>query len=279
MKSARVKLLALYFVGVVAYWIVNEVFNYKNPNGLTYWYQFVFGLIPLIGGVAGLTTVARSWGGFKSYLGRALSFLSLGLITWGIGQMFWSYFTISQISEVPYPSLADVGYVVSWPLWAIGMINLSKSTGVKFGLRQIRGKIALFIIPIIALASSYWLLFRVARDGMIDTGGGTWKLFFDLAYPMGDVVILTLALLVFGLSFNYLGGKFKWSIRFIIAGFILNYFTDFTFSYTTTKGTYYNGHWVDLMFPTVMFLLALGILSFDPRRIRGQEPGEERVTK
>jgi hypothetical protein len=276
MKLSRTKLLIIYFVGVVIYWAVNFFINNKEPNSATYLYQFFFGLIPLVGGITGLLTVARAWGGFRSHLGRALSFLSLGLITWGIGQMFWSYYTVFQIAEVPYPSWADAGYVLSWPLWIIGMVNLSLATGVKFGLRQLKGKVALFVIPAIAIAISYWLLFLVARGGEVATGEGALKLFFDFAYPLGDVAILTLTLLVFGLSFNYLGGKFKPSILAIIAGFVLNYFTDFTFSYTTTQETYYNGHWVDLMFPTVMFLLAYGILSFDPKRIKQQGAAGEK---
>jgi hypothetical protein len=268
---SRVKLLVIYYLAVVVYWAVNYFINNQEPNSATYWYQFFFGLIPLVGGIVGLTTVARSWGGFKSHLGRALSFLSLGLITWGIGQMFWSYYTIGQIAEVPYPSWADAGYVASWPLWIAGMVNLSLASGVKFGLRQLKGKIVLFFIPIVAIAMSYWLLFVVARGGEIGTGDGGLKLFFDFAYPVGDVIILTLSLLVFGLSINNLGGKFKWSILAIIAGFVLNYFTDFTFSYTTTQETYYNGHVVDLMFPTVMFLLVYGIWSFDPKRIKSRQ--------
>lgn len=275
MKSKSVKLLVAYFASIAIYWFAN-FFLTEGANTSTYWYQFFFGLIPLVGGLTGLISVARKWGGFKSQLGRALSFLSLGLITWGIGQMFWSYYTIRQIAEVPYPSWADASYIVSWPFWIVGMVNLSKATGIKFGLRHLKGKLLLFVIPTLAILASYWLLFLVARGGEIDTASGSLKLFFDLAYPIGDVVILTAGLLVFGLSFNYLGGKFKTSILAIVSGFVLNYLTDFTFSYTTTKETYYNGHWVDLMFPAVMFLLAYGILSFDPKKITGQsEQGDQ----
>jgi hypothetical protein len=267
MKLSRTKLLAAYYLLIVVYWLVIYLID-KRSGSANYWYQFFFGLIPLVSGTIGFFDTAKRWGGFKSHLGRALAFLSLGLITWGLGQMVWSYYAIRQITEIPYPSWADAGYVLSWPLWTIGMINLSKATGVKFALRKVRGKLALFVIPVLAAATSYWLLVVVARDGSLTAGEGGLKLFFDLAYPIGDVVILTIALLIFGLSFNYLGGKFKWSILFIIAGFVLNYFTDFSFSYTTTNGTYYNGHWVDLMFPSVMFLLSYGILSFDPNRIK-----------
>lgn len=263
--TKKSKLILAYYLLVAGYWLVLYAMGVKfaMPN---YIYQFVFGLIPLTGGLLGIKT-AKKWGMLKSKVGRAVLFLSLGLITWGVGQMIWSYYTIFSQVETPYPSLADVGYVLSWPLWAIGMVNLSKATGAKFSLRRVKGKLMLLIIPLLASLASYYLLIVVARDNKIDFTSGTLKLFFDFAYPLGDVVILTLALLIFGLSSEYLGGKFKLPILAIIIGFVLNYFTDFAFSYTTTATTYYNGHWVDLMFPTVMALLAAGVNSLDPTLI------------
>lgn len=270
MKSLLVRVLAAYYVAIVGYWLACYLLDIR-ANPFNYWYQFFFGLIPLVGGLVGYFRIANKWGGFSSYLGRALSFLSLGLITWGIGQMVWSYYTIAQIAEVPYPSFADPAYIISWPLWIVGMINLSRATGAKLIIKK-QGKLLLYSIPIFATVASYWLLFVVARGGVIDTASGMVKLFFDLAYPIGDIVILTIALLVLGLSFNYLGGKFKLSILGIIAGFVFNYIADFSFSYTTTKETYYNGHWVDLLFPTAMALLVYGILSFDPTKsLKGDE--------
>src|ERR1700722_2110210 len=84
-------------------------------------YQFAIGLIPLIGGVLGLHK-SRMWGGFNSYVGRALLFISIGGICWGSGQMFWSlYYNIFTNVAIPYPSLADVGYSLSFPCLAIGL--------------------------------------------------------------------------------------------------------------------------------------------------------------
>ncbi len=254
-----------YYIFILIWWTYSYFFN-LHENPYSFIYQFAFGLIPLLGGIAGIIRSAK-WGMFKSKVGMALFFISMGLITWGIGQMFWSlYYNWLMQIEIPYPSLADVGYILSWPLWTIGTINLSYATGAKFSLKNIRGKVLLFTLPVLLISLSYYLLIIVARQGLLsDFEGGAFKVFFDLAYPIGDVVILALAVLVYGLSFNYIGGKFKWPIIMILVGFLVNYIVDFSFSYTTTNGTYFNGHWVDILFPTAMALIAFGVNSFDTK--------------
>lgn len=227
-----------------------------------YLYQFGLGLIPLLGGITGMLN-SRRWGFLSSEVGRATFFISAGLTAWGIGQMFWSvYYNILLQIEIPYPSLADVGYVSALPLWIYGIIKFSRATGARASIKKLSGKLILFTIPVLAIIFSYYLLIVIARQGVIDFNEGALKLFFDLTYPLGDLVILTVALLIYGLSFNYLGGRFKLPVITIIGGFILMYFTDFTFSYVTTIGTYFDGHWVDLMFPSALALVAFGINNF-----------------
>jgi len=261
------KLIVIYYIFIFIWW---AIFYFGNIRGTqaNYYYQFAFGLIPLLGGISGIFK-SKKWGLFKSKIGLALFFISCGLITWGIGQMFWSiYYNILLRVAIPYPSLADVGYILSWPLWAIGIINLSYATGAKFSLKNVKGRVFLFIIPIILIAFSYYVLIIVARGGQVsDFKGGAIKVFFDLAYPVGDVIILSLATLVYGLSFKYLGGKYKIPIIILILGFVTNYIVDFSFSYTTTNNTYFNGHWVDMLFPTAMALIAFGINSFDMKNL------------
>jgi len=219
-------------------------------------------ILPFMGGIAGLLK-AKKWGGNKSIVGRALTSLSLGLIAWSGGMIIWNYFLFFTTIEVPYPSIADGLFILSWPLWSYGIWQLARATGVKFALRTMAGKILLCTIPIVTGALSYILLIVVARGGIIQWSSGGIKLFFDLFYPLGDVVIITGVALLYGLSKKFLGGKLKRPIIMLLIGFIFNYVTDFIFSYTTTKETYFNGHMVDILFTTTMFILSLAVNSFD----------------
>lgn len=226
-------------------------------------YQFALGLIPLTGGILGVTK-AKLWGWSKSYVGRAVLFISIGAVCWGIGQMFWSlYYNIFSHVDIPYPSFADVGYSLSFPFLAIGLISLSKATGARFSLKHPLGKVLALGITIVAIIAAYYLLIVVARGGVIDFGEGALKLFFDLAYPIGDLVIFLFSALIYGLSFNYLGGRYKFPTISMLLGLLVLFFGDFTFSYTTTIGSYYNGHWVDLVLPTAWMLIVFGVNSFD----------------
>lgn len=258
--TLKTSFLTGFFIALVIWWFTIQFSGIKDaPFNLAF--AFAYGLIPIIGGVFGLME-SQKWGLLASKMGKALFFISLGLVTWGMGEMIWSYYNFILQVEVPYPSLADASFIVSWPLWTIGVLFMSFATGAKFGLKNAGGKILLFLIPITAIALSYYLLIVVARNGSFEIAGGLLKIFFDLAYPIWDVVILTAALLVYGLSLDFLGGRFKWPVIITLLGFGVNYFADFGFSYTTTVETFYNGSWVDLLFMSAMFVLSYGVNSF-----------------
>ena len=268
---AKPILVLVYFITVIL-WLVfvarsGYVATYEGPDFEYILKPFLVGMtiLPLLGGVFGLIN-ARRWGGSGSVIGRALMGLSLGLVAWGGGMVIWNYYLFFTNVEVPYPSLADGIFILSWPLWAYGIFELSKATGVKFALRDLSGKIIAMIIPLVAAALSYYLLFNVARGGL-EWEGYTLKSFFDIFYPIGDIVILTVTILVYALSKKFLGGIYKLPVLVLLIGFIMNYFSDFMFSYTTTQETYFNGHVVDLLFTTTMFVLSLAITMFDQRRL------------
>ena len=264
MKLTKPLYFLLYFYFVLVIWWVLLMASGLKDATINYAYAFAYGLVPLFGGIFGIRE-AKKWGLLKSALGKALLFLSLGLLTWSFGELIWSYYNLIIHVEVPYPSWADAGFFVSWPFWILGIIHLSRATGARFGLRKIHGKLMLFIIPFLAVLSSYYLLVAVARQGSFEFAGGPLKIFLDIAYPVLDVIILTLALLIYGLSRNFLGGQFKWPVLITLFGFVVNYFADFGFSYTTTVGTFYNGNWVDLLFASAMFILSFGINSINTR--------------
>ena len=253
----------VFFIGwFFKLWLKDQTDTIENL-----WTNF-YGLIPLLGGIWGLV-ISSHWGGMKSAVGRSIVFLSLGLITWGIGMVIWIFYNLVLNVEIPYPSWADAAFILSWPLWGIGAVYLSKATGAQFGIRKKAGKLMLLFVPLIVIIFSYYFLVIVARNGvLIPSIEGYLKLFFDLTYPIGDVVILTLAVLIYGLSYKYLGGKYRYPVYLILSAFILNYFADFTFSYTTTIETYYNGSLADILFVTTMYVFSLGIALLDVDKSR-----------
>lgn len=261
-KESKI-LVAVYGVASL-FWLAFSFLTNPKDGDLGLYFQIPLAIIPLVGGLFGIYK-SLAWGGMASVMGRAMTALSVGLVTWGLGMVVWNYYIFFAKIEVPYPSLADAFFILSWPLWSYGVFELAKAAGAKFGLQSQHGKMTLLFVPIIIAALSYYLLVLVARGGSIDLSTGGLKLFFDLFYPIGDLVILTVTVVAYGLFRKYLGGKYKLPIIILMLGFLLNYFTDFMFSYTTTVESYYNGHFVDLMFLTTMFVLSLGVSQLDSK--------------
>ena len=254
-------LFSLYLGGLLIFWFLLHLSGLKT-DFWNYLYSFAFSLMPLLGGLFGIY-IAKPWGFLKSFIGKAIFYISLGLFTWGAGSMVWSYYNFFQKVAAPYPSLADIGFILSLPFWTIGIVNLSYATGARVNLKHNKRRALLIFIPVIVIIVSYYLLVVVARGGIITSSFDDYlKLFFDLAYPIGDIVILSLALVVFGLSLNFLGGRYKLTIFAILIGFSLMYVADFIFSYTTTIGSFYNGDFGDLMFTLALFTITFGIFGF-----------------
>jgi len=124
-------------------------------------------------------------------------------------------------------------------------------------------KILVFIAPFVIAAFSYYLLVQVARAGvLVPAGENALKTFLDIVYPLGDFVGLTIAVIISGLSFKYLGGKYLYDIYALLMGLGVMFIADTVFSYTTTIGTYYNADFGDLILSTGTFLLSFGLLGF-----------------
>ncbi len=256
--------LCVFFIALTIFWIILNFFINTTTGFYNYLFSFLLSLIPFLAGFLNMF-FAKAWGWFKSSIGRAVFFISLGSFSWGCGEIIWSYYNFFQNISAPYPSFADIGFLLAIVFWVLGISNLFRASGASASLMKKSGKYSLVTIPIIVIILSYYLLVHVARGGDITTDfNGYLKLFFDLAYPIGDVVILSFVLVISSLSLDYLGGKYKPVIILLLLGFSLMYFADFVFSYTTTVETFYNGNLGDLLFASALFLISLGSLGFKP---------------
>jgi len=259
------RVCALSFALITALWAA-LYFQGITEGFYNYLYSFLFGLIPLIGGAIAMARM-HIWGGFRSAVGKAVFFIGLGVFCWGVGEFIWSYYNFVLGVPAPYPSLADLGFAPSIFFYSLGAFYLSKATGAKFGLRNPIAKIFVTVAPIVVLIFSWYALVIIARGGvLIPEGETTLKAILDIAYPLGDFVGLTIAVIVSGLSFKYLGGRYLIDIVAILFGLLAMYVGDTIFSYTTTVGTFYNGQFGDLMLSTGTFLLTYGALGFSTHK-------------
>jgi len=264
--TKKIKILIIIAVTILlfGYWAALALTHTKFEL-INYWWEAALSAVFIMYGIFGFM-VAKHWSWLKSGVGSGIFFIAFGLIMWGIAQAGWTYFVIKDPAQQNPPSyVLDVLYFTSIPLWFYGMYKLSKATGAKYGLRSIGAKIAVVVLIILMCAVSYYFLVDVARGGTAYFHKNSfWNIFFDLGYAVGDVINLTFALAIFGLSWKYLGGRFKKPILLILLGFALIYLADFLYSYYDGKGLYYNGQWTDLLYLSVGAVFGLGLAMMDP---------------
>ena len=254
--------LCLGFLGLLIVFWLWLYFTHTQSGFYNYLYSFLFGLIPLFGGALAMLR-SRLWGGLKSSVGRGVFFIGLGIFLWGAGESVWSYYNFFLNISAPYPSLADFGFAPSIFFYGLGITFLTAVTGAKFVLRHPSAKAFAVLATVAIAALSYYVLVDVARGGVVVPSGETLlKAILDIAYPLGDFLGLTLGVVISGLSFRYLGGKYKTDIFALLLGLAVMFVADSIFSYTTTLNTYYNADFGDLVLTLGMFLLTYGVLGF-----------------
>lgn len=270
------KKLKLYFIlsssALMVTWWALLFFTNTRGQYINYWWQVFMGITALLYALLGILTAAK-WGWLKSGVGRGIFFISLGLMMWGLGQLGWSWYLFADPSIEAVPShIPDYIYFSALPLWFFGILELSKSTGARYGLKKTSGKILVLLLSIIMVILSWYFLVEVARGGMgyFNQGQDFITTFFDLGYSIGDAIMLTIVFAIFGLSWKILGGRFRVPIVTILSGFLLLYFADFSFSYFNGKGEYFNGNTTDLFFFLMAASLGLGLSMLDPTHIRKQ---------
>jgi len=242
-------ILVFFWIWILGQGLQEGIFN--NLYGASY------PLISLIGGLYGIFWVSKRWGTYKSVIGKGILFLSLGLLAEVFGQWAWSYYVMIQKIEVPYPSIADVGYFAIIPLYSYAMYNFAKASGIKIGLKSFFGKIQAIIIPLAMVCVAYILFLKNIPLDLSDP----LKTFLDFGYPGFEIIAVSLAILTYSLSRDVLGGIMRPKILLIIFALIFQYITDYTFLYQVGAGTYYNGGIVDLLYTTSFMIMALAIIN------------------
>lgn len=224
-------------------------------------YNVALALLPMIGGVIGVIRT-KQWGGVRSLFGKIILFLSLALFAWSAGTWIWLFYTVFLNIAVPYPSFADLFYCMYYPLVGVGTIFLVQITTKKGDASPLQ-RLNIFFVPIIMSILTYYYIFMViyGGSGQIDN---PLKLFVDLAYPMGDLVIFTIVAITSGEKLNFLGIRLKIPMTMIFIAILVGYVADFYFTYSTSVGSYYNGALSDYIFALEMTLLSLGIIFLQP---------------
>ncbi len=107
--------------------------------------------------------------GTKSFEGKVWLLISVGMLLWALGETIWYYY--DAVAGVdPFPSIADVAYIVAYLPIAFAFIYKAKFTKAKFDMKK-TAAIAIILI-LIALPTAIYVAGPILADeGVLDMDG------------------------------------------------------------------------------------------------------------
>jgi two-component system, cell cycle response regulator len=140
---------------------------------------------------ASVLTMARA----RSVRGReglAWGLIGLGSLLWAAGDVYWTL-VLSKHDVIPVPSLSDVGYLAFYPLVFAGLCLLL-SARVEGTPRT------LWVDGITAAMAAGALSAAIVLQTVLSTvGGDVLGVATNLAYPIGDLILLSVVIASFAL--------------------------------------------------------------------------------
>ena len=181
--------------------------------------------------------------------------ISASIFAWAAGEIWWTLY-IEGNPNAPYPSPADVGYLAFYPLAALGLYLLVRARAYELDRRLwMDGLIA--ALGTAALGAA--LLFEFVADR---TSGSTIEVVTTLAYPFGDVLLVSLVVGVIALT-RWRPGR-TWTL--LLGGLAVMAVADVAFTLQSYEATVPGGDWVE---PIYLFsAVLLGAEAWQPQANR-----------
>jgi diguanylate cyclase (GGDEF)-like protein/PAS domain S-box-containing protein len=210
----------------------------------------------------GLAAVALSAGGAALYRGRAQTgpirrvwlLFGAAVLSWGAGQIVWTWYESVLGREVPFPSAADIGYLGLPPLAGAALLCLPLAAPT------LAGRVRTILDGLIVASSLLLTSWIVVLNSVIESGADSaLTLVISLAYPVGDGVVITMVIYVWSRA-RQLNEALPLSLPLLGGGLIAFAVADTGFVYLTTSGSYSSGSLIDLGWFagfTLMLLAAL----------------------
>jgi hypothetical protein len=183
---------------------------------------------------------ARQASGLAGRLRRGWYLMAGSCATWGLGMAVWSAYESIGGRDVPFPSLADVGYLATVPL-AVAALLIFPTAPQRLAA-QIRT-----VVDGLVIGASLLIVSWILALGPVVRGGGTGLVadVIGIAYPLGDVVMATIVL--FAIARSRLGSPLGRATLLLLCGGLLSAaVSDSGFSYLALQESYNSGSRIDL---------------------------------
>ena len=208
----------------------------------TWWLQFVLDgsvLAEVVANIAEGASPAIAWvfcrRAARRTGQRSWTWIGWGCAAWTLGSVVWTIYVGLEHDQVPFPSLADAGYLLFFPPAIIGMMTM-RGGGRGTAKDRLRS-----LLDALLVAASLTVILWWALLGAAHRGGNSFSTGLSVAYIVGDIVVLSLAVTAFRRSTGRRGdiGILVVALMFLTAG-------DALFSYQEANDSYAGAWFPDL---------------------------------
>lgn len=148
---------------------------------------------------------------------------------WAIGEVVWSVYEVGLGVSVPFPSAADMGFLLAIPFAVAGVFAFTSAPS----RLTTRGE-ALLAGALVA-ASLVFVAWSLGLRAVYDTSSASPAAqLIGLAYPVGDIVTITVLVLALRRARKAERGR----MLLLLGGLAANAFADTTFAFLTANGSY-----------------------------------------
>jgi PAS domain S-box-containing protein len=195
----------------------------------------------------------------------AWTLLAASAASWTVGEAIWSWYEVFQGVAVPFPSAADAAFLLAIPLAIAGVLALTTAPH----RLATRGEAVLAgaIVALSLLFVAWSLGLRTVYDQSQQPVPAT---LIGLAYPVGDIVIITVLIIALRRTHKAQIGR----VLLLIGGLAANAVADSAFTYLTANGSYHAiGSILDVGWVIGYLLIALAPLWPSPPQERETDVG------
>jgi len=169
-------------------------------------------------------------------------------LSWSVGQSVWAWYELVLGVPMPFPGLADVGYLC-FPFAAVIGIRIFPTNASQADRRRttLDGLMAASAIGLVSWATTLGAVVAIGGPSLIAT-------VVSVTYPVADIVLLVVCVLVLSRSKDH-----RAPLAFIGGGLALMAVADSGYAYLVATDAYSAGNMIDLA-----WFFAFGLLAFAP---------------
>ncbi len=176
---------------------------------------------------------------------------SLALFSYALAQNLWLVFDqYLDPGRAPVPSLADLFYLLQYPFLCLALLVLMPGLAHQRRPKSMGMKVVLDSLLLTAAGTALSWYFILAPIYSMSTQSG-WGKATNLAYPVGDLLLLV------GLALVFTRHRVTGFISYIMVGVLLLMIADSWFAYLNLSGQFQSGLPPDLFWLASYLVLAL----------------------